>query len=273
VGSHTYANDFGASRGNVLLTVAVPPEDIVGGEFNWKIRTASYEVLGFNESREEFFDGDYEVSDRSDVLSEGEKAFAAEAPLLSRDVEFGSDEEKAAFNGLSSAGRNLYLNLRNLLAKTHRIAYETALADHGTWEEFLARQEEERAAQRVAESRDRIEAEAAEAAALTQAEASATSVPAADDKQVEVEEAAEAAEEAAPEVVDEDVDLSTLATMDDKAQASAALRADLMTTTIGHKPLARKWESAGVTEASVRRWRKSNGVEITLGAKIKGALS
>jgi hypothetical protein len=236
VGSHEYASGFDS----VLLTVVVAPEDVVGGELAWKFRTERYEVVGINESKEDFVDGDFDLIDRSDVLGEGEKAFAVGAPLLSRDVEFGSEEERAEFNGLSSAGRNLYLNLRNLLAKTHRVAYETALADHGTWQDFLAKQEAERAEQEA---------------------------------QDDTVEAAEAAEEAAPEVVDEDVDLSTLATMDEKAQASPALRADLMTTTIGHKPLARKWESAGVTEASVRRWRKSNNVEITGWTKVKDALS
>lgn len=261
VGSHKYASGFDS----VLLTVVVAPEDVVGGDMDWKFRTERYEVIGMNEDKADFVDGDFEIVDRSDVLSDGEKAFAVGAPLLSHEpvnFEF-AEGEKSDFNTLSSAARNLYLNLRNLLAKSHNVAMETALADHGTWEDFLARQAEERA------EAARLEAEA-EAARV---ENEVTS------EQAHEEALAEEAAAAADEVDDtlaEDYGtpehLATLATMDQKAEVSAALKADLLTPTIGHKPLARKWESAGVTESSVRRWRKDK-VTVTTWTKVKDALS
>jgi hypothetical protein len=248
VGRFSYANTFGGSN-TVLLTVAVAPEDVVGGNYGEKFRTAAYEVVGVNENREEFIDGDFDLVDRSNVLSEGEKRFASNAALLSRDVEFENEEDRREYNMLSSAGRHLYLNLRSLLAKSHTLAFEAALAEHGTWEQFLAKQEAERAAQAEAEAQAAREAE--------------------------VDAAAEVADEVSPPVQHGDAGtghLATLATMDEKAEANAALKADLLTPTIGHKPLARKWEAAGVTESSVRRWRKGK-VEVTTWTKVKDALS
>jgi hypothetical protein len=263
VGSHEYAKDFAS----VLLTVAVAPEDVVGGEMmGWKFRTSKYEVLGFNETGEDFVSDDYEIVDRSDVLGDAEKAFVVGAPLLSHEAvnfEF-AEGEKAEFNSLSSAGRNLYLNLRNLLAKSHTLAFETALADHGTWEDFLAKQEAEREEARLQEIERQFEQEQADVAAAATLDEQAL---------VEAAAEAEALQEDLPEDYGTPEHLASLATMDDKATASAALKADLLTTTIGHKPLARKWESAGVTESSVRRWRKANGVEVTAWTKVKDALS
>lgn len=257
VGSHEYARDFA----DVLLTVAVAPEDVVGGEMGWKFRTERYEVIGFNEDGSDFVSDDYEIVDRSDVLSDGEKAFAVGTKVRARDHQF-SDEERAQYNSLPSVGRRLYDDLRTVLNKSHRLAYETALADFGTYEEWVARRDEERETARLEAEQDAAQAaaEAAHEEALDAAERG--------DNDPVVDQSSDTA------LADESVEvLFGLPTMDEKAAASPALKADLASTTIGHKPLARKWVDAGVTESSVRRYRKAHHVNLTFGTKVKDALS
>jgi hypothetical protein len=238
VGSLSYASGFAP----VLLTVVVAPEDVVGGEYGDKFRTERYEVVGINERKEEFVGEDYEIVDRSGVLTPGEKEFAEGCAILSRDHQF-TDEERVQYNSLPSVGRTLYDRLRTVLNKTHALAYETALADFGTHEEWIAKRDAER-----------------EQAAAEQAAATPDPV----------------VEEALSEIEDDEVDnshLASLSTMDEKAQACEALAADLARTDLGHKPLARQWADAGVTEASVRRYRKAKGVSLNLGTRVRDALS
>jgi hypothetical protein len=61
-------------------------------------------------------------------------------------------------------------------------------------------------------------------------------------------------------------------TLPDIAGSIPALKADLADKGLGHKPLARRWAPL-TTEASVRRYRKSNGISLNLGTKVKDALS
>lgn len=75
-------------------------------------------------------------------------------------------------------------------------------------------------------------------------------------------------EPAAGEVAGPDPDY----TLAENAALEPALKADLEDTHLGHKPLARKWSHL-TTEASVRRYRKSNGIVLTLATKVKDAVS
>ena len=61
-------------------------------------------------------------------------------------------------------------------------------------------------------------------------------------------------------------------TLADWAEVNDVLRSDLENTDLGHKPLARKWSDI-TSEASVRRYRKSNGIKTSFSAKVKDAVS
>ena len=61
-------------------------------------------------------------------------------------------------------------------------------------------------------------------------------------------------------------------TLAENADLEPDLKADLENTSIGHKPLARKWSHL-TTESSVRRYRKANGINLSLGTKVKDAFS
>lgn len=58
-------------------------------------------------------------------------------------------------------------------------------------------------------------------------------------------------------------------TLAQNAELLPDLKADLEDTKFGHKPLAAKWSHL-TTEASVRRYRKSQGIGLSLLTKIKG---
>ena len=58
-------------------------------------------------------------------------------------------------------------------------------------------------------------------------------------------------------------------TLAENAALVPDLKADLHDPKIGHKPLAAKWSHL-TSEASVRRYRKSNGISLSLLTKIKG---
>lgn len=61
-------------------------------------------------------------------------------------------------------------------------------------------------------------------------------------------------------------------TLAENAALVEDLRTDLHNPSLGHKPLARKWAHL-TTEASVRRYRKSQGIKTSFGAKVKDAVS
>jgi hypothetical protein len=61
-------------------------------------------------------------------------------------------------------------------------------------------------------------------------------------------------------------------TLAENAALVADLKRDLHDGSIGHKPLARKWSHL-TTEASVRRYRKANGVSRTVGTALRDAVS
>lgn len=239
VGTHEYASTFGGAD-NRFLTVAVWPEDVVGGDQSFKIRVCRYEVLSLNESRAEFEAGDYVHVDRSDEISAFEMQHADQYPVRSRDHGF-SEEDRAEYNSMPSVGRRLYDNLRTQFGKSHAAAFTAVFDIYGTHEEWLAKRD----AERTAEAEEEAEiARLRKEAARVEAEQEAARV------------------EAAPV-------LTGLAAL---AEAISDLKADLENTNLGHKPLARKWSSL-TTESSVRRYRKAQGIQVSTWTKVKDALS
>lgn len=242
VGTLRYATDF-APR---LVTVAVWPEDVVGGDQGFKIRVARYEVLELNDSKSEFSGHNYEIRDRSEEVSAAEAQHAEQAGVNHFDVEFGSDEERIEFNGLCSDGRRLYSVLRVQFAKTHDAAYAQALGSHGTYQEYLARQEAERAEQARQEAAERAAAEdeAPEPGPKAQA-------------------LLQAAEGQRPLVEPtEGTGLFGRKVLRDWAEVNPGLKSDLEDRLpngdfrLGNTAVARIYEAI-TTEASVRRYRKA----------------
>ncbi len=266
VGTLKYAKDFGPR----FLTVAVEAKDVVGGDQGFKIRVCKYEVLALNEDHREFSGGDYVLVDRSGEVSDFEVRQSIESPTLSRThVWEEGTEQQAEYNGLPSAGRRLYDNLRTQFAKSHQAAYDASLAKFGTYQDFLAKQQEER------------DAEAAAAAKQAEIDAEATRVRLAEEAAAAEDERVQAAQQALTEGrsnAEEDVvaaqptEASSDLTLAENAALLPELAKDLKDTSLGHKPLARKWSHL-TTESSVRRYRKANHVNLTFGAKVRGALS
>lgn len=80
----------------------------------------------------------------------------------------------------------------------------------------------------------------------------------------------------AEDPVEEEVEETTQEPSGDLTLAENAalvpdLAKDLADPSIGHKPLARKWSHL-TTEASVRRYRKAQGISLSLGSRVRDAL-
>jgi hypothetical protein len=218
-----------------------------------------YEVVALNESRSEFEGGNYAVEDRSGEVSDFEVESSINHPVKSKAHVWESPEEQSQYNGLVSYGRRLYDNLRTQFGKTHDAAYAAALAKFGTFEEFQAKREQERAQAEAEETSARLAQEAADAEAQR------------------VQEAEQTLQDArANALADEEAAIPTEASSDLTLAQNAALvpdlARDLADTSLGHKPLARKWSNL-TTESSVRRYRKANGIQVSTWTKVKDALS
>lgn len=267
IGTYSYAESF-AGPDSRFLTVAVWPEDAVGGDQGIKIRVSRYEVLSINEARSEFETGDYVHVDRSEEVSAYELALATQYPTKAKAQEF-SGEQWAEYTSLPSVGRTLYDNIRTQFGKSHDAAFAVALETYGTFQEFLAKREEERAA------------EAAAAAKQAEIDAQATSVRLAEEAAAAEDERVRVAQEtleqgrsnAEQDVVDSTPsEASSDLTLAENAALVPDLATDLANTSLGHKPLARKWSHL-TTESSVRRYRKAQGVSLSLSTRVRDAVS
>lgn len=257
VGAYSYAKTFGENRedgarystmgrmastlpNSTFAIVLFAPEDVVSvpedGTADWKIRVSKYEVSEFLEEVKDVLKGKviYDTPTPAPFIPAGE-SYSPEPEVLPEveDVEETSQEATSA---------------------------PWKVVEHdGMGTTVLESFEDEDAANEALDGYIESEPEGDYEVQYIDPETGNVS------DGPEDEEDDEEVEETAPEP-------SSDLTLAENADLVADLKRDLEDGSIGHKPLARKWSHL-TTEASVRRYRKSQGVKISLGAKVKDAVS
>lgn len=253
VGTLAYAKGF-APR---LMTVLVNPAHVVsapGHELSFKIRVHEYEVHSLADPKQ-FSGQSYDV--RTEEVTAEELRKATEEPVRSASHVW-TGKQQAEYDSLRASGRTLYDNLRTQFGKSHDAAYTAAVQTFGRKPESIERELRQRDlfgltddqhAQYVARRRDGDDHETALATVVAEPE----------------QDVADAAEN---DIQAPSPDLTLAA----NAALVPDLKRDLEDKTLGHKPLARKWENL-TTESSVRRYRKANGIQVEFKARMRDALS
>lgn len=302
VGTETYARGFAP----VLVTVAVNPADVVSAPDNdlqFKIRVCKYEVISLADDKQ-FSTGSYDVSTapehpvavvdienaednqfrvvaRFETVEEAEQflanhpnqeqvergGFSIDAPEPEHVPDVKSDERLAREQevaALSDDQRHLYNQVRK-----DGSSHEDALAAADQFEQSVFEEEaDEEDSNPFTDSMDAVLEHGLEVIDnLTDEEIDAAlSEP--QEETMEAHEARVREDAAAGRWETEE----TAKPLSYYAEHYEALRKDLEDRSLGHKPLARKYEWL-TTEASVRRYRKANNISLKVSAKVKDAVS
>lgn len=232
VGTREYATNF-APR---LLTVKINPADVVSvpdRDLEVKIRVCKYEVLELAKHAA-YEHTSYDPN--PETANKSEERVNKEADLADL-----TEEQRKAYNHSRKAGQD------------HDVALDFALDDtRHSFEEQVA----EEIAQEYQEPEEAYEALTTDTNTFVDAEGG---------------EHAYSKDEATQGSLGLGVQPSADFNLSTNAGMIPDLQADLEDTRLGHKPLARKWANL-TTEASVRRYRKSNGIKTSFAAKVKDAL-
>lgn len=245
VGTYTYAKDFAP----VLMTVAVNPRDVVSADqsaHDVKIRVCEYEVVSLNEDKVDFIG----KTTSSDLDQPALQEVTGEPATPWKVVEFDN------------------------LGTTVLESFETREAAEEALEGYVEDEPEgDYDVQHVDAEGIVSDPEDVEEDAETVRE-----IPTLDEDDFEgyvEEDEDEDILEAQTLVVTVDGSPVTLSvpdkentTLSDWADLNPPLKADLHDPKQGHKPVARKWADI-TSEASVRRYRNSNGIGLTLKGKIQ----
>lgn len=275
VGAYSYAKTFGENRADgarystmgrmadslpnsTFALVAFAPEDVVSvpedGTSDWKIRVSRYEVVEFLEEVKDVLEGqhEYDVKTPAPFLPPGQE-FQPEPTVEQPPTPIGQTEDETPS---SDDDGNEYED---------DVTEEPTSEPTSTWEirgddnmgtcvyETITGTEKD--AQEVLEVHD-PEGDLGYYYVEVEVEADKADEWLTDPEQAEIEEEQDEAVLVEPE---KGTGLLGRVVLRDWAAVNPALARDLADTSIGHKALARKY-AAITTEASVRRYRKAEGI-------------